>query len=37
MVTVLKLCLYFVKHRVLMVFGVGMGEVETFSVLGGGE
>jgi len=38
---VLKLCLYFVRHRVVMVCGVGvvvgMEEVETFSVLGGGE
>lgn len=37
MVTVLKVCLYFVKHQNLMVYGVGMGDEEAFSVLGGGE
>ena len=35
MIAVLKLCLYFVKHHVLMMYGVG--DEEVFSVLGGGE
>jgi hypothetical protein len=37
MVTVLKLCLYFVKHHVLMVCGVEVGDEEAFSLLGGGQ